>query len=74
MIAALGSPELARLGDAMNRLRRRRHDAVYDWHEPEHGDDLHAEEMERAVGSLLRAGITFIAQTRPAIANDLNEP
>jgi len=39
-LAGLGSPELTRLGEAMNRLRRRRHDAVYDYREAEEGDDL----------------------------------
>jgi hypothetical protein len=58
----------------MNRLRRRRHDAVYDWREEGDADELNPEEMNRVVSEIMEAGCEVLTQARPAIAAMLARP
>ena len=67
-LAALGPPELTRVAEEMNRLRRRRNDAVYDWRDPEEDDELDADELAGIVSELLRAGLETLLQSRPHLA------
>ncbi len=74
-LSALGEPALARVADEMNRLRRRRHDAVYDWREPgEAADELNPEQLEQAVSELLEIGFEILTRTRPAVSDVLTRP
>lgn len=70
-LAALGPAELTRLADELNRLRRRRHEAVYDWRENEETSAQAAEELDRTVEQILRAGLEVLLQTRPQLASVL---
>lgn len=73
-LGALGSAPLARIAEEMNRLRRRRHDAVYDWREEGDADELNPEELDRVVSELLDAGYHVLARSRPAVAAMLTRP
>jgi hypothetical protein len=73
-LSALDEPALSRVGEEMNRLRRRRHDAVYDWREPGEADELNPEQLERVVSELLAIGYGVLVRSRPAVAAVLARP
>jgi hypothetical protein len=74
-VAALETGDLAHLADEMSRLSRRRHRAVYDWHDPDDAEEeLDPTRLERAVAELMDAAHRSLVRTRPQIAERLVPP
>lgn len=74
-LAAVGAPDLARLGDEMNRLRRSRHEAVYEWRdETEAADELDPDGLDRVVAEFMELGYAALVSARPQIAGRLVRP
>jgi hypothetical protein len=74
-VAALADGDLRHLANELNRLSRRRHRAVYDWHDPDEAEEqLDPLKLERAVAELMEAAHRALAAERPDIAGFLVPP
>lgn len=74
-VAALADGDLRHLANELNRLSRRRHRAVYDWHDPDEAEEqLDPLQLERAVAELMEAAHRALAAERPEIAGVLAPP
>jgi hypothetical protein len=74
-LAALDEPDLARLGEEMNRLRRTRHEAVYDWRPQAEADqELEPDRLDGIVSDFMKVGLDVLVRTRPQIAGMLARP
>jgi hypothetical protein len=74
-VAALEAGDLAHLANEMSRLSRRRHRAVYDWHDPDDADEeLDPDRLERAVAELMNTAYRVLVRTRPEIVGLLVSP
>ena len=74
---ALDLGELARLARRMDGLRRKRHDAVYEWSDEDDpasaiGHDPQA--LTEVVGQILVHGREWLSQQRPALSAELPPP
>jgi hypothetical protein len=71
-VAALDAGELSQVARELNRLRARRHEAIYDWEiavTPEDFDILFAHTR-----ALFRHAHAYLTAARPALASTLQRP
>jgi len=67
-VAALETGDLRTLANELSRMSRRRHRAVYDWHDPDEAEaDLDPAALERVVADLMHAAYQSLIRTRPGL-------
>lgn len=68
-VAALESGDLRVLANELSRMSRRRHRAVYDWHDPDEAEaELDPASLERIVADLMSAAYESLIRSRPGLA------